>query len=945
MKRSTHIQHMTHCVEALLGDKYIYLNEITRHFPYNHSNSTIHEYNTLEESTLSIFCILITWCHFEKEYVSLWEDELYRPYSITHLCEQTKQSDMLWTTLYTVYKKNCSTRRIPIFSAQFLHSDIHILLEQYAIPNDSLLNIIHHIQEILEAYCITRYNDISLLYEILCTYSLHRGEGVWIQSQLHKKYNGLYYTPEEIAQEMASYASTELISQIPIDTWHIIDTSCGTGNILLAFVEYISTQSHFPSHIIEEYSTTLSFLSEVFSRKEYTTAYKKRYCIDNIIYGVDNNPLALGICSYCLQYTSFITGMRCIDITHLRCANALFTYSYEQVCTQLSADEQSQFLSLHKQYKEALHTDDEPRRQELYTCLHRLYTKALCTHVAEQSKYTVQELFTIYTQHSIYYDLEFPEVFENTSGFLLSVGNPPWEKTKFEETLFIEQFYKGYTKEREEKKKEIRITTQDKYKYYTTYLKEKLEREIACYKALYPMSRGSGDDNLYRYFLEQQLNTLHKGMIREKGYIFYLIPTGFITEESSRTLRTYMMQHYSIHHIVNYENRNHIFPFVDSRYKFSILCIQHTKPTQESLSISSLPMFTQGIHTYKCITIAYSDIIFFSRGSYAIPELRTTDDSRILGAIYSLFPSLSEDYISVRRELDCASNRELFYSEYSDFATIPLYQGAMIWQYNSRYAPAKQYVSSHTLDTLLQSRELYRLYNDIYQCLPQHYKHTHRYLGKADAVCAFTGISRAEMILQYIPERTLPRFALRAIARNSDERSVICSLLPYNVTYQNSLFGSIAKRYILTENNEIHCIPTPLLRQLYSISIFNSLVYDWCMRFISAINISKAYLHKIPFPQRDENLLLCYPYTQLIENTCSLQVFHDPLLRELPLPTYKEIHSEEEAEYLQLENDCIVAHLYQLTKHDLELITSQHYFAVLHKKKKRYREKLLDMYT
>ena len=956
MSFSEHIQNMQLCVETLVGNQNQYLNELTQHLCNHDKVNTIEDAIYLEESTLCIFFILMTWLHFEKMYPFIHKDDHYKEYSLSHICKKTMEShknNNLWQDIYTVYIKNELSKTIPIFSTEFLHTTIHRILMTFCIPSDLLYTIIKHIEKTFTRYSITEYKDITILYEILCQYSLYRGEEIkWTRSQLYKKYTGIYYTPQTIAYELAKYACTEILPHHPIDKWYIIDTSCGTGNLLLEIVEYISHHLLLPQDILAKYIESISSIDKIYknalendSIEECEKKYIKRYSIDRILYGIDINSIALGICSYCLQYTSFIPHIPCIDIKHLRCANSLFNFSYKQSLAVLNEKERKELTSLYAKYKRAIRNGEHSNAQLYRDALRHLYTHALCIHVSQKSSYHIEALYPLYREQSIHYELEFPEVFEQSLGFLLSIGNPPWEKTKFEETLFIEQYYKGYNKEKEKTKQIIRSKIHITYGKYSSFLKEKLRKEIACYKTLYPMSKGSGDDNLYRYFLEQHLTTQYKRFLCQGGYFLYLIPTGFITEESSTKLRTYILQHYSIHYIASFENRNNIFPFVDNRYKFSIICCVQNPPIQATLDFGCIHIFEKGLLEYDRFPIYYKDIEIFSKGSYAIPELRSSQDANILGSIYYQFPSLSEKYISIRRELDCASNRDLFYPEHSEFADIPLYQGAMIWQYNSQYTEAKQYVPSYMLDTLLQNRELYRLYNDVYQCLPEDYKKTYKYLGKANAVCSFIGMSRSDMLMRYIPERTLPRFVLRAIARNTDERSVICSLLPYNTAYQNSLFGSIAKRYILTDSHEILCIPTPFHRQLYSISIFNSLVYDWCMRFISAINISKAYIHRLPFPQPEDTLLEQYPYARLIENTYALQLFYDSRIQALPFFPKKDIHNEEEAITLQIENDCIVTKLYTLSKDALEHITSQTYFAVLHKKKKWYIERLLDSYA
>ncbi|MGL4722846.1 MAG: hypothetical protein ACRCV3_06115, partial [Desulfovibrionaceae bacterium] len=207
--------------------------------------------------------------------------------------------------------------------------------------------------------------------------------------------------------------------------------------------------------------------------------------------------------------------------------------------------------------------------------------------------------------------------------------------------------------------------------------------------------------------------------------------------------------------------------------------------------------------------------------------------------------------------------------------------------------------------------------------------------------------SKAEIIEYIVPERMHWRLALRAIARNTDERSVIAALLPFGATYQNSIFTSTGKSYIL-ENGNIIYKKTPLPLVLYAIAICNSLVFDWLMRRISSINIGKSHMYRIPFPQPSPYELETMPYRKLIDNSLSLSFSNNPLAYSSLLTEYPRILSipstQAEKESLQIENDILVARLYNINKQELFHMLSEKYFAVLWRKKRNYIECLLERY-
>ncbi len=114
---------------------------------------------------------------------------------------------------------------------------------------------------------------------------------------------------------------------------------------------------------------------------------------------------------------------------------------------------------------------------------------------------------------------------------------------------------------------------------------------------------------------------------------------------------------------------------------------------------------------------------------------------------------------------------------------------------------------------------------------------------------------------QYQTERVF----YRAIASNTNERTMISTLSPGNCYCVNSI-------YINDEKT-----PISLYKKLFIISIFNSFVFDFLLRRFVDSNVLKSCLYQCPMPQPEEKEILSNPlYLNLAKNTSLLIAKNDP---------------------------------------------------------------------
>lgn len=592
---------------------------------------------------------------------------------------------------------------------------------------------------------------------------------------------------------------------------------------------------------------------------------------------------------------------------------------------------------------------------------------------AKEKGYKVIEEIRQYKQQYAFFNwqLEFPEAFANgsTSGFHVIIGNPPWDKTKFSDADFFSQYRSNYRMLSNSKKKEIRLELLDSdsiaKKYKVTQENIRLTNEY--YKNSYPKNAGAGDGNLFRFFVEKNLSLLRYG-----GTLNYILPTGFMTEDSSEILRKYVLETHHILAFDGFENRKKLFPDIHSRYKFGLLQIEKSAPadseqgkkasrqlsdtdTPEKKSTRCRFMLTDPAELADegtAFNYTLQDVQQLSSDHWAFMEVRHgREDLDILSKLYGTFAPLAPSWIDFRYELHATNDKGIF-KENRDEGDLPLYKGACIWQYDSRYwdrtgkkENAPQYwLNPAEFDSYLQDTEINRLIAEVYEQIEsKNLKGT----KENNVLSALKLLYRQELQKFIKTDRHYFRICFRDIARDTDERTLIAAVIPPNISAQHTLFLSIPKKYKLN-NDKVLVEENSINRIFFLQSIFNSLVIDWIIRFSTAIHVSKTYLMRLPIPQPTDDELDANPiYAQLVKNSLLLSYFNNkkafkPLLERFEIQTKDVPSSEKNALALRAMNDILVANLYGITKNDMQTVLKG--FPILSEKNPEYPHIVFSMF-
>ncbi|MCG4157570.1 class I SAM-dependent DNA methyltransferase, partial [Campylobacter jejuni] len=511
------------------------------------------------------------------------------------------------------------------------------------------------------------------------------------------------------------------------------------------------------------------------------------------------------------------------------------------------------------------------------------------------------------------YELEFPEIVENQvfKGFDIIIGNPPWDKTKFSDSDFFPQYKSDYRSLIASKKKEIQDNLLAK-----DYIKQNYEKQKAYindlseyYKKAYPLNKGSGDGNLFRLFVEKNLS-----LLKQDGNLAYVLPSALMFEDGSLTLRKEILENKTLEYFYSFENNKAIFIDVHRSYKFALMQVKNTQANHTHKI--KMMFYKTDMNSLKnkdeILTLSLKDIKKLSPTHLALMELKDKQALEILRKSYNAFQNLSFDYIDFRRELDTTNDKDLFIEEFRE-GLLPLYEGKMIHQFNANFSQTTYFLEKAKLDEHLKSKELYRA-------------------KKA------TGKELNPKLIKY--DREFFRLGYRKIASDTNERTLIASLLPKNCGGADSTYSNIPKQYVLKD--DVICMDiVPYERILFVLALFNSLVVDFIIRNMVQINVSKSYLERIPLPQpSDEEIQNNEIYKTLAKNALLLQLYNDQnrhfdeLKQEFNIKNEEIPKTKKAYNILRAKNDLLVKELYGLSDDEFSYMIST--FKVLNEKQSEY---------
>lgn len=496
----------------------------------------------------------------------------------------------------------------------------------------------------------------------------------------------------------------------------------------------------------------------------------------------------------------------------------------------------------------------------------------------------------------LHWKLKFSQVFRK-GGFDVVLGNPPWERIKLQEQEFFANRSPEIAQAQNKAARQRLIDNLSEAREGSAEKNLFLEFEFAKHeaeavsifahdKARYPLT-GTGDVNTYALFSETALK-----LAAPTGRVGIIVPSGVATDDSTKEFFAHISQGRLVR-LIDYENRDAIFPSVHRSFKFSLLTLGKA---DEALFSFFLTNTTQEKDKRRQFKLSARDIAKINPNTKTCAVFRSEKDAELTKKIYDRVPVLWDETkengnpwgIHFATMFHMSNDSHLFRTSATKADLkdpVPLYEAKMIHQFDHRFA-------TYTGDC-----EETRNVTDAEKADPN-FQVTPRYWVEKKEVedrLASKGWKHNWLM------------GWRDITNATNERTVIASLIPrVGVGHTLPLYFIDSKL-----DGVIH---------LFFVGLLNSLVFDYVARQkVGGTHLTYGYLKQLPViaPKQIRKIdcdfvgsrVLIF-YKGLLENTAIL----DPVV----IPQTH--HKSDDKALFRAEIDAYLAALYGITREDLQFI-------------------------
>lgn len=401
--------------------------------------------------------------------------------------------------------------------------------------------------------------------------------------------------------------------------------------------------------------------------------------------------------------------------------------------------------------------------------------------------------------------------------FDIVLGNPPWEKIRFEER----KFFSSYLPEISDlSKKDERGKAISNLQYSWPELFNWFEEITTDYAAMcsrtfkHPLivQSVSGELNTYSLFTE-----LSYQLLSNSGICALIVKSTLVTTPAQKPLWSYLLKNKAIRSVSLFENRKKIFQ-IDSRERFAIIVLSNKK--SETFLFSAGLHATEDLYTCPEIELTENDVLRINPFSGMLPNISSTANIQTLIKSHTVLPLFEEVYPECHfgRLIHLTAHAQQIDREQNN-DNLPIYEGKFIEQYDARFSTFKGMDSGKKYAAKATAKKNDAIGSDGLKLMPES-----RFFVKKDLWDKYSK--------QYNKAYSL---CWRSLTSTTNARTMLAMILPTCPTCQSI-------QMLQVEDD---------LDLIMLLALFNSIPFDYFVRLkMPGIDLTQSVIRQIPVPDK-----------------------------------------------------------------------------------------------
>lgn len=477
------------------------------------------------------------------------------------------------------------------------------------------------------------------------------------------------------------------------------------------------------------------------------------------------------------------------------------------------------------------------------------------------------------------------------------LGNPPWEKIRFEEKKFYALYSNAIADNhfKSSRTNEIAETELSNFQLaeYSKEFKLEIEKAKSDLKknSFFTMSN-NGELNTYALFTDAAVKLKTK-----RGVVGLVLKSAIVTSQVNQNLFKYLTNESFVVAIYDFINRKKIFN-IDSRERFCFLLLGNSKSDKFLVSMN-LSEVSEIEKTKSEIELSYESLKLLNPFTGMLPNFSNKREADFLLRVSYDFPFFKNVYENVRfgRIVHLTSHAEFITKKKAE-DNVPIYEGKFFNQFDGKFSGFNGVVEELRYRNKSSSMNI----DEAKKTIPDYFPES-RFFIDAEKWNHLSKNHSEEFML-----------AWRSLTSATNTRTCIATVLPF-------IPASQSVQFLTTNQNDL----------LYLSGLFNSVVFDFILKKkLSGIDLTQSVINQMPVPNIEQITIriIFNGGEATIKNHISLLVFsllrNDVRLNSLfqNLELKNEVRSESKFETVR-KIDLLFMALYKLTDSEVELVLAE----------------------